>query len=100
MCLHCGRPGFDPWVGKIPWRRKWQSTPGLLPGKSHGQRSLIGYSPWDRKESDMTERLHYIWCPEAGKDRGKKGKGVAEDEMVGLHIDSMDMSLNKLWEIV
>ena len=48
----------------------------------------------------MTERLHYIWCPEAGKDRGKKGKGVAEDEMVGLHIDSMDMSLNKLWEIV
>ena len=34
--------GFDPWVGKIPWRRKWQSTPGLLPGKSHGQRSLVG----------------------------------------------------------
>ena len=45
MCLQCGRPGFDPWVGKIPWRSKWQSTPGLLPGKSHGQRSLVGYSP-------------------------------------------------------
>ena len=43
------------WVGKIPWRRKWQSTPGLLPGKSHGQRSLVGYSPWGCKESDTTE---------------------------------------------
>ena len=60
---------FNPWVGKIPWRRKWQPTPVLLPGKSHGQRSLVGYSPWDRKESDMTERLHIImvtpsvWSP-------------------------------------
>ena len=51
VCLQCGRPGFDPWVGKIPWRRKWQSTPVLLPGKFHGQRSLVGYSPWGRKES-------------------------------------------------
>ena len=59
VCLHCGRPGFDPWVGKIPWRRKWQSTPVLLPGKSHGQRSLVGYSPWGRKELDTTERLHF-----------------------------------------
>ena len=38
--------GFDPWVRKIPWRSKWQTTPVLLPGKSHGQRSLGGYSPW------------------------------------------------------
>ena len=41
-------PGFDPWVGKIPWRRKWQPTPLLLPGKSHGRRSLVGSSPWGR----------------------------------------------------
>ena len=41
------------------WRRKWQSTPVLLPGKSHGQRSLIGYSPWGRKESDTTEQLYF-----------------------------------------
>ena len=41
------------------WRRKWQSTSGLLPEKSHGQRSLVGYSPWSRKESDTTERLHF-----------------------------------------
>ena len=47
------------WVGKIPWRRKWQPTPVLLPGKFHGQRSLVGYSPLGRKESDMTERLHF-----------------------------------------
>ena len=59
VCLQWGRPGFDSWVGKIPWRRKWQSTPALLPGKSHGWRSLIGYSPWGRKESDTTERLHF-----------------------------------------
>ena len=48
-----GRPGFKPWVRKILWRRKWQPTPVLLSGKSHGQRSLVGYSPWDPKESDM-----------------------------------------------
>ena len=41
-----GRLGFDPWVGNIPWRRKWQPTPVFLPGKYHGQRSLAGYSPW------------------------------------------------------
>ena len=46
---------FDPWVRKIPWRRKWQPTPVFLPGESHGQRSLPGYSPWGHKESDTTE---------------------------------------------
>ena len=55
-----GGPGFDPWVGKIPWRRKWQSTPGLLPGKSHGQRRLVSYSPWGCRELDTTERLHFF----------------------------------------
>ena len=53
--LECRRPGFDPWVRKIPWRRKWQPTPVLLPGESHGGRSMVGYSPWGRKELDMTE---------------------------------------------
>ena len=48
---------FDPWVGKIPWKRKQQSTPVFLPGKSHEQTSLAGYGPWGRKESDTTERL-------------------------------------------
>ena len=55
---HAGdvRDGFDPWVGKICWRRLWQPTPVFLPGESYGQRSLAGYSPWGHKESDMTER--------------------------------------------
>ena len=51
MCGH----RFDPWVGKIPWKRKWQPTTVFLPGESHGQGSLVGYSPWDRTESDRTE---------------------------------------------
>ena len=57
VCLQCWRPRFDPWVRKMPWRRKWQPTPVLLPGKLHGQRSLGGYSPWGHKQLDMTERL-------------------------------------------
>ena len=48
------RDVFDPWVRKIPWRKKWQSTPVFVPGKFHGQRSLAGYTPWGHKESDMT----------------------------------------------
>ena len=42
------------------WRRKWQPTPVLLPGKFHGWRSLVGYGPWSRKESDTTERFHFL----------------------------------------
>ena len=53
----------ETWVrsldGEDPWRRKWQPTPVLLPGKSHGRRSLTGYSPWGLKELDTTERLHF-----------------------------------------
>jgi len=46
---------FDPWVKKIPWRRKWLPITVFLPGESHGQKSLAGYSPWSLKESDTTE---------------------------------------------
>ena len=49
------KTNFDPWVRKIPWRRKWQPTPVLLAGKFHGRRRLGDYSPWGCKESDMTE---------------------------------------------
>ena len=61
VCLQFRRPKFIPWMGKIPWRRKWQPTLLLLPGKSHGWRSLVGYSPWGHKELEMTERLHFIF---------------------------------------
>ena len=57
--MQCGRPGFNPWVGKMPWRRKWQPTPVFLPGGSHGQRSLVGCSPWGHKKLDTTKRLHF-----------------------------------------
>ena len=49
------RLGFDPWVGELLRRRKWQPTPVFLPGEFHGQRSLVGYSPWGQKELDVTE---------------------------------------------
>ena len=59
QCRRYERLGFDPWIRKIPWRRKWQPTPVFLPGESHGWRALVGYSPWGRKKSDTTERLHF-----------------------------------------
>ena len=66
----CRRHRFDPWVGKIPWRRKWQPTPVFLPGKSYGQRSPVGYSPWGHKSighnlSDQTTKCYiifFIYC--------------------------------------
>ena len=57
ICLQCRRPGFDPWVGKIPRRREWLPTSVFLPGEFHGWTSLVSYSPWSCKELDMTERL-------------------------------------------
>ena len=47
--------GSTPELGRFPWRKAWQPTPVFLPGESHGQRSLVGYSPWGRKELGMTE---------------------------------------------
>ena len=63
QCRRHKRREFDAWVGKIPWRRAWPHTPVFLLGKSHGQRRLVGYSPWGRKELDMTERLMHA-CPQ------------------------------------
>ena len=57
ICLPYRRSGFDPWIGKIPWKRKQQPTPVSFTDKSYGQRSLAGYSPWGRKELNMTKRL-------------------------------------------
>ena len=51
----CRRCGFNPWVRKNLWKRSWQTTPLFLPGKSHGQRSLVRYSPWGSQESDTAE---------------------------------------------
>ena len=64
---------------KTPWRRKWQPAPVFLPGKPHGQRSLAGYSPWGRKESNTTEHLppgpkHGLVCK---RNKRAEWKGVA-----------------------
>ena len=58
ICLQSRRLRFDPWVGKIPWRRKYHLRYSCL-GKSHGQRRRVGYSPWGFKELDTTEQLHF-----------------------------------------
>ena len=54
----------DPWVRKIPWRRKWQPTPIILPGKSHGQRSLVGYNPWgsQKSQTQLIDSTAILWC--------------------------------------
>ena len=57
ILLQCRRPGFSPWVGKIPWGGAWHPAPVLLPGESHGQGSLTGCSPWDCRV-DTAEQLH------------------------------------------
>ena len=58
--------GSIPWVGKIPWNRKWQPTPVFLPEKSHGQRSLVGYGPCGHKESDTTEMTEHAFLALVG----------------------------------
>ena len=84
--------GFNSWVGKIPWSRKWQPTPVFLLGKFHGQRSLVGYSPWGCKESELTEHTHTsrwkrcIWKV-SGKERCRtsmpsKGRSLSPNLLV------------------
>ena len=61
--FQCKRLGFDPWTGKMPWKRKWQPTLVFLPGKSHGKRTLAGYSPWDyrRVGHHLATKQQYLW---------------------------------------
>ena len=66
-------PGFKPWVGKIPWRRKWQPTPVFLPGKFLEQRSLVGYSPRVTKVKSMYTHNFAIWCCSTGHSHCLQG---------------------------
>ena len=52
---------FNTWIRKIPWRREWLPSPAFSPGKSHGQRRLVGYSPWGCKEFDMRAYTYTNW---------------------------------------
>ena len=78
QCRRCRRCGFDPWVRKIPWNRKWQPTPAFLLGESQGQRSLAGYSPRACKESDTTEHAHHteILCSHSGRHCEDRRKNI------------------------
>ena len=58
QCRRQRRCGFEPWVRKIPWRRKWQPSPIFLPGKSHRQRSLVGHSTWGLKDTQLSAHTH------------------------------------------
>ena len=73
QCRRCKRCGFDPWVGKTAWSGKRQHTPVLLPVEFHGQKTLLGCSPWGHKESDTTEQLIIVLISTAHDfDRRKK----------------------------
>ena len=76
---------FDSWVGMIPWRRKWQPTPVFLPGDSHGQMRWVGYSPWGRKELDMSEHsTHTRGFSEMGfLCRGRQTRGRERTRRLG-----------------
>ena len=93
QCRRCRRSGFCPWVGKIPWSRKWHPILVFLPEKFNGQRSLAGCSPWGHKESDTTEQLNttYLllestWCVVK----------IAKSNMAGMEW-SGDLGYSDVW---
>ena len=65
---------YDPWVGKIPWRRKWQPTPVSLAGKSHRQRNMVRFSPWGHKELDITEHMYPLYTEHIPMDLSKESE--------------------------
>ena len=85
--------GFDTWVGKIPWRREWQATPVFLPGPSHGQRSLEGYSPQGCKESDKTEVTEHASTQSKMKFKGAKWLTEQLKKVTGAGVETREMFL-------
>ena len=79
QCRRLRRHELDSWVGKIPWRRKWQPTPIFLPGEFHAQRSLAGYNPWGRQSRTWLSN----WAHRHAKYMLEKGKHLS---LVRLHV--------------
>ena len=102
QCRRCERLGFNPWVGIISWRRKWQHTPVFLPGKSHGWRSLADYSPWDHKELDTTEWLHFLFFTEAStsKNTNHKWWSARGPVWLSLRVKNSKGPLRKLYTLL
>ena len=84
----------ETWVGKIPWRRKWQPTPVFLPGKSHGLWSLVGYCPWGRKESDTTEWVHFHFEEQGREEWAVEGAGARSPRILPFSSPCPVLSLN------
>ena len=107
QCRRCKRCGFDPWVWKIPWRRAWQPTPVFLPGKSHGQRSLVGYSPWVVKSQtplsnwahvhNMAIRSTYISYNNFKQHKFSACQSAALGEKTEQYIMKVDIISHKLY---
>ena len=102
------------WLSSIPlWRRQWHPTPVLLPGKSHGRRSLVGYSPWGRWELDPTERLHFHFslscigegngkplqcsCLENPRDAGAWWAAVSKVAQSRTRLKRLSSSSSSMW---
>ena len=92
------RHRFDPWAEKISWRRKWQVTPGSLPGEYHGQRSLVG---WGHKELDMTERLSMYTCPNLNEEKLFPSLSYTSPDLwkyIGCLCGRAEQSIRGCWE--
>ena len=87
----------DPWVRKIPWRRAWLSTPVLLPGKFHGQRSLTGCRPWGHKELDMTEQLSLHFMTHSHSPFAVAFRSVSTGTSLLLKSERLMGSASELW---
>ena len=94
----CRRQGFDPWLTKIPWRRKWQSTPEFLPGGSHGQRSLVGYNPWGQKRvgHDLATKQPLHSALRRGRDESRSGQRQKWRFNV-VSVESLSWPREELW---